>query len=353
VIQYALLGEMVGACPQSAMPLRRASSRAKARCLAFSRHAEHPIANATLSILAQPVLDRKKDAPCRTIKRLDFYHPNGSCTLEPAAARRLIEEVRPLMAWYLYPLVVLAGFVAGFMNTLAGSGSLVTLPVLIFLGLPVTIANGTNRVGILFQNIVGTTSFRRGGLLDVRGSLILGVPAVLGSIAGAQIAVRLDEATMRTTIGALMLVMLFIILLRPQRWLRGTLHQLDHWPKWWLLGLFFLIGLYGGFIQAGVGIFLLAGLVLGVGYDLVKANAVKIAIVLLFTISAITVFVVHDQVDWVIGLVLSVGNMLGAWVAARMAIERGAVWVRRLLILVVAISAAELLGLGDVFSRLL
>ncbi|MGA9531440.1 MAG: sulfite exporter TauE/SafE family protein [Anaerolineales bacterium] len=251
------------------------------------------------------------------------------------------------MAWYLYPLVVLAGFVAGFMNTLAGSGSLVTLPVLIFLGLPVTIANGTNRVGILFQNIVGTASFRRGGVLDLRGSLILGLPAVLGSIVGAQIAVRLDEATMRTTIGALMIVMLVIILLRPQRWLQGTLHQLDHWPRWWVLGLFFLIGVYGGFIQAGVGIFLLAGLVLGVGYDLVKANAVKIAVVLLFTISAIIVFVMNDQINWVIGLILSVGNMLGAWFAARLAIERGAVWVRRLLIVVIVVSAAQLLGLGD------
>lgn len=256
------------------------------------------------------------------------------------------------MAWHLYPLIVLAGFVAGFMNTLAGSGSLVTLPMLIFLGLPVTVANGTNRVGILFQNIVGTASFRRGGLLDVRGSLILGAPAVVGSIVGAQIAVRLDEATMRTVIGALMIVMLVIILVRPERWLHGTLQTFDRRPSWWLLALFFCIGVYGGFIQAGVGIFLLAGLVLGVGYDLVKANAVKIAIVLLFTISAIGVFVLNDQIDWSTGLILSVGNMLGAWAAARLAIERGAVWVRRLLIVVIAVSAAELLGVGNWISQL-
>jgi uncharacterized membrane protein YfcA len=125
------------------------------------------------------------------------------------------------------------------------------------------------------------------------------------------------------------------------------MRTLDRWPTLAQLALFFAIGGYGGFIQAGVGIFLLAGLVLGVGYDLVRANAVKVGIVLLFTLSALAVFVRNGQVDWAVGLILSVGNMLGAWVAARVAVDRGAVWVRRLLIAVVIVSAANLLGLFD------
>ena len=247
--------------------------------------------------------------------------------------------------WYLYLAVVAAGFLSGFINTLAGSGSLVTLPLLIFLGLPATIANGTNRVAILLQNVVGVASFDRQGILDRRGALILGAPMIAGALIGANIAVNLDEALMRRTIGVLMLFMLIVIIVQPKRWLHGERQRLEKWPTWWQLILFFLIGIYGGFIQAGVGIFLLAGLVLGASYDLVRANAVKVAVVLIYTVFALGVFIINHQVNWGIGLVLALGSMLGAWTAARVAVDKGAVWVRRLLIAVVVVSATNLLGL--------
>ena len=253
------------------------------------------------------------------------------------------------MEWTIYLAVIAAGFGAGFINTLAGSGSLITLPLLIFLGLPPNVANGTNRVGVLFQNIISTESFRRNKVLDGRGGLILSVPAILGSILGAQIAVNLDEETMRQVIGGLMVVMLIVILVRPRRWLHGELNRMQGRPSFWHLLIFFGIGIYGGFIQAGVGIFLLAGLVLGVGYNLVWANPAKNFIVLLFTISALIVFQRNGQVIWTIGLILAIGNSLGAWVAARMAVDRGAEFVRWVLIVVVAVAAANLLG---VFSWL-
>lgn len=251
------------------------------------------------------------------------------------------------MDWYLYPAVIAAGFACGFINTLAGSGSLITLPLLIFLGLPATVANGTNRVAILLQNIVGVSSFRQQKVLDLRGGLILAVPAVIGSLIGAQIAVNLDEETMRRVIGVLMVVMLIVILVRPKRWLQGHGGETSRQTSWVKLTVFFLIGVYGGFIQAGVGIFLLAGLVLGAGYDLVRANAVKVLIILCFTVFALAVFVLNDQVRWTVGLILAVGNMLGAWVASRMAVKRGAGFVRWILIAVVAVSAVILLGLAD------
>jgi uncharacterized membrane protein YfcA len=256
------------------------------------------------------------------------------------------------LTWYLIPAVIGAGFLAGFINTLAGSGSLVTLPMLIFIGLPATVANGTNRVAILLQNVVGGASFRRRQVLDIRGVVMLGLPAVFGSIVGAQIAVNLNEALMRRTIGVVMVVMLVVILVRPQRWLEGTLQNLLGRPTLLQLLIFFGIGVYGGFIQAGVGIFLLAGLVLSVGYDLVRANAVKVGIVLFFTLFALAVFIYHGQVDWLVGLILAIGNMLGAWVAAKVAVEKGAVWVRRLLIAIVIVAAANLLGIVDVIIRL-
>jgi len=249
--------------------------------------------------------------------------------------------------WYRYPLLIAAGCVAGFVNTLAGSGSAVTLPVLLFLGLPAHIANGTNRVAIVLQNVSGVWTFRQHGALDLRGALWLSVPAIVGSLLGAHVSLRLDEATLRQVIGAVMLLMLGVVLLRPSRWLHGAVERMDARPTWKHLLVFFAIGLYGGFIQVGVGIFMLAALVLGIGYDLVRANAVKVTVVLAFTSVALAVFMWNGRVQWREGLVLALGNMLGAWVGARFAVERGVEWVRRLLIAIVLFSAAHLLGVFD------
>lgn len=257
-----------------------------------------------------------------------------------------------LMAWYTIPALIVAGFAAGFINTLAGSGSLITLPALIWIGLPATVANGTNRIGILMQNVIGVGSFMRHRILDLRGAILLGIPATIGSVIGAQIAVNLDEVMMRRVIGAIMVAMLGVIVVRPQRWLQGRLTELTGRPTWIQLLIFFAIGVYGGFIQAGVGIFLLAGLVLAVGYDLVRANAVKLGIVMLYIPFALAVFFVNHQVDLIAGLILGVGNMLGAWVGARTAVKRGSVWVRRVLIAVVLVSAIDLLGIAQLVAGL-
>ena len=257
------------------------------------------------------------------------------------------------MDWFIYPLVVLAGFFAGVINTLAGSGSLITLPVLIFLGLPATVANGTNRVAILLQNLVGGSSYQRRDVLDGPGALRLSLPALVGALLGAQIAVNLNEELMRRVIGIVMLLMLFVILLRPQRWLQGEIQSLVGWPNAKQLITMFAIGVYGGFIQAGVGIFLLSALVLAIGYDLVRANAVKVVIVLVFTLFALIVFVRNDQVDWGIGLLLASGNMLGAWMATRWAVARGSAWLRRVLLFTVALSGAYLLGILDWLAALI
>lgn len=239
--------------------------------------------------------------------------------------------------------VPVVGFAAGFINTLAGSGSLVTLPLLILLGLPANVANGTNRVGILVQGIVSVATFKRRGALELGGSWRLVVPAVIGAAAGAALAVDIDEALLRRTIGALLLVMLVVVLARPARFLEA--HRRERAvPAWVELPLFFLIGAYGGFIQAGVGILLLAGLVLGAGYNLVGANAVKNLIVLVFTVAALAVFVANHQVRWLLGGLLAIGNGAGAWAGAHLAVEKGARFVRWALIVILALSAVALLG---------
>jgi uncharacterized membrane protein YfcA len=241
----------------------------------------------------------------------------------------------------LLAAVPVIGFVAGFINTLAGSGSLLTLPLLILLGLPANVANGTNRVGVLLQNVVAVATFRQRGALPLTGSWKLIVPSVVGAIVGAQLAVDLDEALLRQTIGVLMLVLIAVMLLKPERWIAA--HAAPREPRLLVeVPLFFAIGIYGGFIQVSVGLFLLAGLVLGAGYNLVGANALKNLIVLVFTAAALVVFVLNDQVQWTLGLLLGAGQAVGAWVAARFAVQRGVGFVRTAVIVITVCSAVAL-----------
>jgi uncharacterized membrane protein YfcA len=246
----------------------------------------------------------------------------------------------------LLAAVPVTGFVAGFINTLAGSGSLLTLPILILLGLPANVANGTNRVGVVLQNIVAVATFRQRGALPLEGSWKLIVPSVVGAIIGAELAVDLDEALLRQTIGVLMLVLLAVMLFKPERWIAA--HAARREPRLFVeVPLFFAIGVYGGFIQVSVGLFLLAGLVLSAGYNLVGANAMKNLIVLVFTIAALVVFVINDQVDWMLGLLLGAGQAVGAWVAASFAVARGAKLVRWAVIVITVGSAVALFaGVG-------
>lgn len=246
----------------------------------------------------------------------------------------------------LLAAVPITGFAAGFINTLAGSGSLLTLPILILLGLPANVANATNRVGVTMQNIVAVATFRRRGALPLEGSWKLLVPSVLGGIVGAQLAVDLDEQLLRRTIAVLMVVLIAVMLLNPERWIAARATRRE--PRLLVeVPLFFAIGVYGGFLQVSVGLFLIAGLVLAAGYELVGANAMKNLIVLLFTAAALVVFVVNDQVDWTLGLLLGAGQAVGAWVAAHFAVERGAKFVRFAVVIITIGSAFALFtGLG-------
>ncbi|MCD6347625.1 MAG: sulfite exporter TauE/SafE family protein [Bacteroidales bacterium] len=247
------------------------------------------------------------------------------------------------MEWYFIPALIGAGFLCGFINTLAGSGSLISLPLLMFMGLPANVANGTNRIAILLQNIVGVSSFKQQKVFKISEGIWLAVPAIIGSVVGASLAISLNETLMTRVIGGLLVFMFFIILIKPDVWIKGQAGLVKSKPSWWQIIMFFAIGVYGGFIQAGVGFFLLAGLVLGAGFDLVKANAIKVLIILLYTPFALAIFIYHDQVNWVAGLILAVGNMLGALIASRFAVSWGAKAVRIILLVIIFGAAIKIL----------
>lgn len=247
------------------------------------------------------------------------------------------------MEWYSYLALVGIGLVAGFVNAAAAGGSMLSVPFLIFLGFSANIANATNRVAILLQNIVGVNSFRREKVFDLKTDYRLGIPAAVGAIGGAMLAVEIDPELLEKIIGILMFFMLLVIVFKPEAWLKEQTGNLQAKPTVLQYFIFFLIGFYGGFIQLGVGFFLLAGLVLGCGYDLVKANAIKLFIVLVYTFVALAIFIYNDQVDWMSGLLLSLGNMVGVALGVKFTVKGGARFVRYVLIVVLILIVAKLL----------
>ncbi|PKQ66096.1 sulfite exporter TauE/SafE family protein [Labilibaculum manganireducens] len=254
------------------------------------------------------------------------------------------------MEWYYYILIVIVGVFCGFLNTLAGSGSIISLAMLMFMGLPANVANGTNRIAILMQNIVGVSSFKKQKVFSFKEGIWLALPAIVGSVIGAGLAVEINEDMMQKTIGGLLIFLFFIVLYKPDAWVKGQAGLIRSKPSIIQIVIFFFIGLYGGFIQAGVGFFLLSGLVLGAGFDLVKANAIKVFIVLLYTPFALGVFVMNGQVDYKIGFILAAGNMIGAYIAANFAVSLGAKFVRYILLAVIIFASLKFLGVYEMLG---
>ncbi|MFC1733099.1 sulfite exporter TauE/SafE family protein [candidate division KSB1 bacterium] len=253
------------------------------------------------------------------------------------------------MDWYLILAVIGAGFLCGFINTLAGSGSVISLPMLIFLGLPANVANGTNRIAILLQSLTGVAVFRQHKMLEIRKGLVPSLAAVIGSLIGANIAIEIDDAMMEKLIGVVMIIMLVVVIYKPKKWLEGKQETISKKTSVIQFIVFFFIGIYGGLIQAGVGIFLLSALVLSVGLDLVRANAIKLLIVTLYTPFALAVFMIHDQVNYKWGFILAIGNVMGAYVASKFAVNWGPQFIRYVLIVVMIYSALELFGIINIF----
>ncbi len=239
-------------------------------------------------------------------------------------------------------LLVLGGLVAGVINTLAGGGSLLTVPLLVFMGLPATTANGTNRIGVLFQNVVSTLRFRKEGLDGVRGAMPILLPIMIGALIGATIASRMSAEIFRQVFGVAMVGLLFPIL--RQAVPVDVTKPVEARSKFWNWTLFFGIGIYGGAIQAGVGLFLIAALARS-GLDLVRANAIKVLIIGALTLVAVPVFIAHDQVDWPLASALVVGFALGGELGARAAVRGGERLIRPVLVVSVLAMAGRMLSL--------
>lgn len=243
--------------------------------------------------------------------------------------------------------LITAGLMVGFINTLAGGGSVISLSLLMLLGLSPSMANGTNRIAITIQTLTASTSFRQQKVLDTKKALALAIPEIIGSLLGAWLAVDIREDVFEKAMGAILIVMLALMIFKPQKYLHGREQIADKPVNWKHMLLFFFIGLYGGFIHVGIGYFLLAGIIIGLGADLVKANAMKVFMVLLYAPFTLMVFLYNGQVNWKYGLTMTIGSVAGALIASRLAVKRGVEFVRWVVIVIILLTATHLFGLYD------
>ncbi len=260
------------------------------------------------------------------------------------------------ISWIEALALVAVGAASGALNVLAGGGSFLTLPLLIFLGLPPSVANGTNRVAILVQNMGAVWRFRRHGLLDPAWIPLAAGPAVAGAVLGTWAAIEIgDEAFRRVLAGLMVLATLWILwdpLSRrrpaegsssPSRTSRSAapIEPPRGGRRAAFAGAFFAVGLYGGFVQAGIG-FLLAAVATWAGLDLVRGNALKVLVVLLLTPVSLAIFAWSGRVDWLIGLPLAAGHLAGALAGVRWTVLKGHVWIKRFLTVTVIAFAIKL-----------
>ncbi|WP_417500679.1 sulfite exporter TauE/SafE family protein [Marinobacter sp.] len=219
------------------------------------------------------------------------------------------------------------GGIAGFINVLSAGGSMLTLPLLMLLGLPPQVANGTNRVAIILQSTTAVAGFKRLGHGNLRVSLHLAVPAVLGSLLGAWVATWVADAVFEVVLIAAMIGASVFMLLPQPKLDTNPLTPERLGPV--IYAAMFLIGVYGGFIQVGVGALFIVVLYRMLRIDLRQVNVFKVSIILLYTVPALMVFAINDQVRWGMGLVLAAGNITGAFVAVKVNLsEKGAQWVK-------------------------
>lgn len=232
-------------------------------------------------------------------------------------------------------LLVTVGTLSGFINTLAGGGSMLTLPALMMLGIPADIANGTNRVAVLAQSITGVKGFDQAGQLDRSGLAGVLLPTVLGAAVGAICASVLPNVWLKPILLGVMVMVALSLFLPKAAAIKARPGQTLGLASWLSL---FGAGLYGGFIQAGVGFILVAVLSGMLQYDLVRSNALKLVCTGVFSGVALLIFAAQGQVLWLTGGVLALGSMLGAWASVRVTIRLSETVLRRILVIMVAIS---------------
>ncbi len=240
-------------------------------------------------------------------------------------------------------LLFAVGILSAFLNVMAGGGSALALPALIFMGLDSSMANGTNRVAILVQNIAAVSSFRQKEVHALQQSIRFTLWALPGAVAGAFLGVAISDAWFQRILGVVMIGTVITILV-PQKSSREISPEALQRRERWIYPMMFGIGVYGGFIQISVGFLFMAALYHVLKMNLVYVNMHKVTIVMMYMIPTIVVYALTGNVHWIMGLILGAGSAVGGWWAARASVKGGEKLIRIALVLAILVMALKLFG---------
>ncbi len=243
------------------------------------------------------------------------------------------------------------GFFAGVLNTLAGFGSIISLAIYMdLMGIPGHIANATNRINILASSSISTVTFYKNGKLDLSKNIWIIVVILIGAIVGIILATNLDSDGFKSAFNYMLIPVLIILLLNPKKIIHSNPEDIPS-SKWILVPVLFLLGAYAGFIQVGFGVLLLIAMVILAKQDLIESNALKVAVVAIYTVAAVLIFHFQGMMNWTAGLMLASGQAFGGYFAARNAsrMEGANKWAYRILVAIVIIVIVKNFELWKIF----
>ncbi len=239
-------------------------------------------------------------------------------------------------------MLLVSGIIVGIINTLGGGGSVISMALFMAMGLPVNVANGTNRIAVVLQNLSSTLTFIRKRMLDIKSGLLLSIPAIIGNILGSMVAMEVDDTTFRICLSVVLAVILVYLIFDRQRPHLHTGHSLT--IRWWHYIWFLIVGFYGGYIYIGLGFLILAVTIWTMKLDIITANVLKGCVIFLSTPFALAVFMINGQVDYGVGLLHGAGNIIGAVMASHWAIGWGVKFVKVFTLVVIVVSFIDLMG---------
>ena len=224
-------------------------------------------------------------------------------------------------------ILIGVGFLVGFVNTIAGLASAISYALFMAMGMPVSVANGTTRPGVLIQFLINSLLFRKAGVLPVGIGIRIGIPIAIGSFVGAELAAHINPPIFEWVMACSLPILASLLFVDTRSVKLTPLGQhVEIGPA--KLIIFTLIGCYGGFTHAGVGLLIIFGSVFLLGMDLLRANAIKQLAVVVYTPIALAVFILNDKVNWPVALIYAIGNVAGGWWGSRVSIQKGAKFIR-------------------------
>jgi len=242
-------------------------------------------------------------------------------------------------------IVVAAGFVAGGINTVVGSGTLITFPVLLGLGYPPVVANVSNSLGLVPGSVTGAIGYRRELKGQGRRLLRFGSVTVLGAITGALLLLVLPPDAFEAAVPVLIVLALVLVLLQPFIARRLAARSPDRHPHGGiplLLGVF-ATAVYGGYFGAAQGVILVALMGILMDETLQRLNAIKNVFVATANLVSGVVFVFVAEVDWLVVGLLAGGSILGGMVGARIGRRLKPFWLRAAIVVVGSVAIVQLI----------